>query len=269
MALPIYVVDSFTNKPFGGNPAGVCFLETARPDEWLQAVAAEINHTATAFVIPPGDGNSSDYDLRWFTATTELTLCGHGTLAAAHLLWETGRVPLNQSIRFQTQKGGILVASRNGEDLMIDLPATPANPIPVPEGLIEALNGAEVLYTGQNKMDYIVELESEVAVRSLQPDLALIKKLPVRGVVVTGRATTPGFDFVSRFFAPSIGFSEDSVTGSAHTTLGPYWQEKLGKSSFVAYQASARGGTVPLTVNEDRVLLGGKAVTIWRGELLV
>lgn len=269
MALPIYVVDSFTNKPFGGNPAGVCFLETPRPDDWLQAVAAEINHTATAFVIPGNDGSEGDYDLRWFTATTELTLCGHGTIAAAHLLWETGRVPLNQSIRFHTQKGGILQSSRNGENMMIDLPATPANPIPVPAGLIEALNGAKVLFTGQNQMDYLVELENEAAVRNLQPDMALIKKLPVRGVVVTAQATTPGLDFVSRFFAPSIGFNEDSVTGSSHTALGPYWQVKLGKSSFVAYQASKRGGTVPLTVEGNRVLLGGQAVTIWQGELLV
>lgn len=266
MGLPIYVVDSFTNKPFGGNPAGVCFLEAPRPDEWLQAVAAEINHTATAFVIPRSNGN--DYDLRWFTATTELSLCGHGTLASAHLLWETGRVPLNQTIRFHT-KTAFLVASRTSENMMIDLPATPARAIPVPDGLVEALNGVEVRFTGQNQMDYIVELANEEAVRSLQPDLALIKKLPVRGVVVTGQATTPGLDFVSRFFAPSIGFSEDSVTGSAHTTLGPYWQEKLGKSSFVAYQASVRGGRVPLLVEGDRVFLGGEAVTIWRGELLV
>jgi PhzF family phenazine biosynthesis protein len=269
MGLPLFVVDSFTDKPFGGNPAGVCFLETAQPEEWLQAVAAEINHTATAFVTLQSNSDGSDYDLRWFTATTELTLCGHGTLAAAYLLWETGRVARNQTIQFHTQKGGMLQASRNDENMMIDLPATPASPIPIPEGLIEALNGAKVLFTGQNKMDYFVELESEAAVRSLQPDLILMKKLPVRGVVVTAQASTTGLDFVSRFFAPSIGFNEDSVTGSSHTTLGPYWQKKLGKSSFVAYQASARGGKVPLTVEGERVFLGGQAVIIWRGELLV
>lgn len=264
MGLPIYVIDAFTGKPFGGNPAAVCLLDAPRPDEWLQGVAGEMNHTATAYLLPQDDG----YKVRWFTATAELALCGHGTLASAHLLWETGRVPASQPIRFYSP-GGLLTARRAGETIVLDFPATPITENSTPDGLLEALDGVQSRFTGQNQFDYLVEVESEAAVRGLQPDLAALKRLPVRGVIVTSRATAPNYDFVSRFFAPSVGINEDSATGSAHTTLGPYWQTRLGKNSFVAYQASARGGRLSVTVEGERVFIGGEAVTIWRGELLV
>lgn len=262
MTLTIYQVDAFTDKPFAGNPAAVCVLPEPCGDVWMQHVAREMNLSETAFLLRAEDG----FDLRWFTPAVEVDLCGHATLASAHILWETGLLDPQDPARFHT-RSGLLTASRRGDEIELDFPATPAEPAPAPPGLTAAL-GVAPRYVGQSRFDYLVEVESEDAVRGLNPDFGALKALGVRGVMVTSRATTPGFDFVSRFFAPGAGIDEDPVTGSAHCCLGPFWRKQLGQGEFVAYQASARGGIVRVRVAGERVFLGGKAVTVLRGELL-
>jgi PhzF family phenazine biosynthesis protein len=221
-----------------------------------------MNLSETAFLYPQAEG----YHLRWFTPAVEVDLCGHATLAAAHVLWEGGHLKASQGARFHT-KSGLLSAERKGDWIEMDFPAIPAEETPAPTGLAEAL-GTRACYVGRNRFDYLVEVESEQGLRGLQPDYAGLKKIPVRGVMVTSRSESPDFDFVSRFFAPGAGIDEDPVTGSAHCCLGPYWSRRLGKTEFVAYQASARGGIVRVRLNGDRVILGGKAVTVMHGELL-
>ena len=262
MGLKITQVDAFTGQPFQGNPAAVCILPAPRDDGWMQSVAREMNLSETAFLHRQEDG----FSLRWFTPTVEIALCGHATLASAHVLWEEGHLESKQQARFHT-KSGLLTADSKGEWIELDFPATREETSQAPEGLAEAL-GAEFIYVGRNQFDYLVELGSEAAVRSLQPNHSALKKIPVRGVIVTSRADTAEYDFVSRFFAPGSGVDEDPVTGSAHCCLGPYWKKKLGKDEFVAFQASARGGVVRVKVKGDRVILGGKAITVLRGELI-
>jgi PhzF family phenazine biosynthesis protein len=261
MSLPLFVVDAFTDKPFAGNPAAVCLLDRARDDGWLQAVAGEMNLSETAFLLPEGDG----YRLRWFTPRVEVDLCGHATLASAHVLYELGRLALSQAARFHTRSGP-LVVTRTPDGMEMDFPAVRARPCPDPPDLAGAL-GAQPRYVGRNNMDYLVELAGEAELRRLAPDMARLEALPVRGVIVTAAGATPGIDFVSRFFAPRAGVPEDPVTGSAHCALGPYWAERLGRADLVGFQASARGGVVRVGVRGDRVLLGGQAVTVVRGEL--
>jgi PhzF family phenazine biosynthesis protein len=261
MATRIYQVDSFTEEPFAGNPAGVCPLPAARDEAWMRNVAREMNLSETAF-LHPSDGG---FDLRWFTPAVEVDLCGHATLAAAHILWETGALPPDAIARFQTRSGA-LTAERHGEEITLDFPATPPSPAIAPAGLAEAL-GASLGYVGSSRFDLLVELGSERIVRELRPDFARLRAVGMRGLIATARAATAGFDFVSRFFAPAVGIDEDPVTGSAHCCLGPYWRERLGKDEFVAYQASARGGIVHVRVAGERVRLGGRAVTVLRGEL--
>ena len=261
MAQKIYQVDSFTNKPFAGNPAGVCILPEMKNEQWMQDVAREMNLAETAFLVKQADG----YNLRWFTPAVEVDLCGHATLASAHILWETGQFPVNQEVRFHT-KSGLLTARQNGKLIEMNFPITPDTPAEAPAGLISAL-GAKAKYVGKSKFDYLIEFESEKVVRKLNPDFGQIKKLPVRGVIVTAKAGSDGFDFVSRFFAPRAGVNEDPVTGSAHCALAPYWSAQLGRPELVGYQASARGGTVRVRVRDDRVILGGQAVTVLRGAL--
>jgi PhzF family phenazine biosynthesis protein len=260
MAQTIYQVDAFSDRPFAGNPAAICILPGAKPDDWMQHVAAEMNLSETAFLVKQNDG----YDLRWFTPTTEVDLCGHATLASAHILWERGHLQPDQTARFQTHSG-LLTALRRGDWIEMDFPAEPAEPASPPDRLIEAL-GTEPTYVGQNRLDYLVELASEDKVRSLDPNFSLLKCIPGRGIIVTSAAED--YDFVSRYFAPSVGIPEDPVTGSAHCCLGPYWQDRLGKDELVGYQASARGGIVRVRVGLGRVYLGGQAVTVLRGELL-
>jgi len=260
MPLTITQVDAFTDKPFGGNPAAVCVLPEARDSAWMQSVALEMNLSETAFLVRQHDG----YNLRWFTPSVEVDLCGHATLAAAHALWEEGQLPAGQQARFYT-RSGLLTADRNGMWIEMDFPAKPEQPAPAPEGLAEAL-GAEPKYVGKNAFDYIVELESEAVVRKLKPNHSMLAKLPVRGVIVT--STAENYDFISRFFAPGSGIPEDPVTGSAHCCLGPFWRDRLGKSEMLAYQASPRGGIVYVRLEEDRVRLGGQAVTVLRGSLI-
>jgi PhzF family phenazine biosynthesis protein len=221
-----------------------------------------MNLSETAFLHPIEGG----FALRWFTPAVEVKLCGHATLASAHALWETGALAPDQAARFHTLSGW-LTCRRAGDWIEMDFPAMPAAPCTTPAGLSEAL-GAELLWTGSNGMDYLVELADERVLRGLKPNFTALAPLMVRGVIVTCRSASPEFDFLSRFFAPAAGVNEDPVTGSAHCTLGPYWQAKLGKSDFTAYQASARGGVVKVGVRGDRVLLSGQAVMMSRVELM-
>jgi PhzF family phenazine biosynthesis protein len=258
----IVQVDAFTDQPFSGNPAGVCLLPAPATDGWMQAVAREMNVAETAFLVRREDG----FGLRWFTPTVEVDLCGHATLASAHTLWEEGHLAAHEQARFHT-RSGLLTATRDGDWIELDFPATPAEPAAAPEALIAAI-GVTPLYIGRGRFDYIIEVESEHAVRGLAPDFTRLRSVETRGVIVTSRAAIEGYDFVSRFFAPASGIDEDPVTGSAHCTLGAFWQRRLGKNEFLARQVSARGGTVRVRLASDRVLLGGQAVTVLRGELL-
>ena len=255
-------VDAFTDTPFAGNPAAVCVLPAPRDERWMQRVALEMNLSETAFLVRRGDGS---YDLRWFTPTAEVDLCGHATVASGHVLWEDGHLPPGAQARFHS-KSGLLTADRDGDWIELDFPAEPEDPATAPSGLARAL-GVAPKYVGKNRFDYLVEMDSEDTVRNVKPDFGLLAEIPARGVIVTSRAITPGFDFVSRFFAPRAGINEDPVTGSAHCCLGPFWSTRLGKSEFLAYQASARGGVVRVRMGGQRVHLGGQAVTVLRGDL--
>jgi PhzF family phenazine biosynthesis protein len=262
MPLSIVQVDAFTNRPFAGNPAAVCVLPAPRADAWMQNVAVEMNLSETAFLVREGDR----FHLRWFTPALEVPLCGHATLASAHALWECGHLKPGEQARFRTLSG-MLTADQRGEWIEMDFPVKADEPADAPPHLSEAL-GAELKYVGKNNLDYIAEVESEAVLRGLKPNHSLLSELGVRGVIVTARAKPGDFDFVSRFFAPGSGINEDPVTGSAHCCLAPYWAKRLGKTEFLAYQASARGGVVRVRLNGDRVILGGQAVTVLRGELL-
>ncbi|HEX7078899.1 MAG TPA: PhzF family phenazine biosynthesis protein [Candidatus Eisenbacteria bacterium] len=261
--LACWQVDAFTEEPFGGNPAAVVLLEHDPPEAWMQAVGAEMNLSETAFVRSRPDG---EYGLRWFTPAAEVALCGHATLASAHMLWESGALAAGRAAVFHT-KSGRLAASRNGVWIEMDFPALPVEEAPAPSGLLDAL-GAKARFVGKTRMDCLVELESEAAVRSLTPDFARLAAAEARGIIVTARSEREGADFVSRFFAPAVGIAEDPVTGSAHCALAPYWQARLGRAAMVGRQVSARGGIVRVEVRGDRVALGGRAVTVLRGTLV-
>jgi PhzF family phenazine biosynthesis protein len=261
MAIPITVVDAFTDRPFAGNPAAVCLLDRPRPEVWLQDVAREMNLPETAFLLPEEDG----FRLRWLSPAMEMDLCGHATLAAAHVLWERGLLDAARQARFFT-RSGLLTAARKEPWIELDFPAEPAQPVDTSFSLEEIL-GVPAYLAGKNRMDYLVEVADEESVSDLQPDFAALARLDCRGVIVTSRAATGEYDFVSRFFAPGAGLPEDPVTGSAHCCLGPYWGKKLGKRVMTGYQASSRGGIVRVELDGDRVKLGGKAVTVWRGEM--
>lgn len=261
MGIRITQVDAFTSRPFAGNPAGVCVLPAPRPEEWMRNVAREMNLSETAFLAPCGDG----FNLRWFTPAVEVDLCGHATLASAHVLWEEGHIAAGAQARFHT-RSGLLLADREGSWIRLDFPRKPEQPCDPPAGLAAAL-GAEPVYVGRNQFDYIAEFASQQTVREMQPDFTALKKLQVRGIIVTARGSAP-YDFVSRFFAPGSGIDEDPVTGSAHCCLGPFWAARLGKTDFLAWQASSRGGEVRVRLSGERVLLGGQAVTVLRCELV-
>jgi PhzF family phenazine biosynthesis protein len=261
MTIPLYQIDAFTERPFAGNPAAVCLLSDERPADWMQAVAAEVNLSETAFVRSIEGG----FSLRWFTPAVEVDLCGHATLASAHALWKSGRLAASAPARFHTRSGW-LTALRRGAEIEMDFPAKVPLPAEAPSGLIDAL-GASPEWVGSNRMDYFIEFASEAIVRGVSPDFAKLATLSARGVIITAKSDSPKFDFVSRFFAPGAGINEDPVTGSAHCALGPFWGERLGKSQLRGYQASRRGGIVGVRLDEDRVHLGGMAVTVARGEL--
>ena len=265
--IPVFHVDAFTDRPFAGNPAAVCLLERPRAgcdERWMQAVAREMNLSETAFIDPRADG----YGLRWFTPAVEVDLCGHATLAGAHVLWASGRLPENEPARFHT-RSGLLTATRDGDLVVLDFPAAPCVEAPVPVGLFEAL-GVEGTYRGQSATsDHLVEMPGEDIVRRLAPDFTRLREVDARGVIVTSRpdGARGDCDFVSRFFAPQVGIDEDPVTGSAHCSLGPYWADRLGREELVGLQVSSRGGRVGVRVRGDRVFLSGQAVTIMTGRL--
>ncbi len=261
MGQTIVQVDAFTNQPFTGNPAAVCVMERAAEEAWMQSIALEMNLSETAFLYPDG----GEYQLRWFTPLAEVELCGHATLASAHVLFEEGHVPLGETIRFQTRSGR-LTAVRDEQWIVLDFPATPAREVQPPEGLAAAL-GAAPRFVGQSRFDYLLELDSPEMVRSCTPDFARLASLPARGTIITSADRSGSADIVSRFFAPTIGINEDPVTGSAHCVLAPFWADRLGKNELRAYQASARGGTLRLQLDNDRVRIGGQAVTTMRGTL--
>ena len=256
----ILQVDAFADRPFAGNPAAVCLVEEERDADWMQAVAAEMNLSETAFVRPLDDG----FELRWFTPAIEVDLCGHATLASAHVLWTEAGCQ-DSPIRFHT-KSGVLTASRQRDLIELDFPATPAKEAAPPAGLLDAL-GVKPSFVGRSKFDQFIVVETEQIVRSLKPDFAHLRQISMRGVIVTSTSDDPRFDFVSRYFAPGAGIDEDPVTGSAHCCLGPFWSERLGKAGMTAFQASTRGGIVGVRVNGDRVILDGQAVTVMKGEL--
>jgi PhzF family phenazine biosynthesis protein len=267
-------VDAFTDRAFGGNPAGVCWLDgPAAEPGWLQTVADELNLPATAFVWPLGVGDGvgvgggERFGVRWFSPTSELALCGHGTLATAHVLLERDLMPADGHLRFETQAGLLSARERDGW-IELDFPAEPSQPVEAPPALVEVLGGAPFQTVERNRFDYLVELPSEAAVRTATPDLVSLSSVQTRGLILTARADTVAGDFVSRFFAPSVGIDEDAVTGSAHCCLGPYWQRRLGRSELVGVQLSRRGGVVRVQTGGERVRLAGQAVTVLRGELV-
>jgi len=266
MSCAVYQVDAFTSDAFAGNPAAVCLLPEARPDARLQNVAAEMNLSETAFLHPHRDGT---YRLRWFTPTHEVDLCGHATLASAHVLWTEGLLAPDAPARFDTASGA-LTATREANWITMDFPTDPPRPLDSPPSLLEALHVTDPVYTGQSERDFFVHLSSAEAVRMLDPALPVLADLDARGVIVTAAADREDTAFVSRFFAPGVGVPEDPVTGSAHCALGPYWTERLGRSSLRARQVSARGGVVRVECagpEADRLALSGRAVTTLRGRL--
>ncbi|XVV11724.1 PhzF family phenazine biosynthesis protein [Actinoplanes sp. CA-131856] len=263
----IRIIDAFTEQPFAGNPAGVVVLDGPSFPEasWMQAVAAEVNLSETAFLHPVAS-EEADYALRWFTPAVEVALCGHATLATAHALNREGLV------RFTTRSGVLTAETDEKGWITLDFPTAPLSPIQADPGVLDALGVTplSVHHTGPNTDDLLIELLDEAAVRTLTPDLAALAKIENRGVVVTARADDPAghYDFVSRFFGAAAGVAEDPVTGSAHTALAPFWSARLGgRTELTGYQASARGGSVRVSLRDDRTLLTGKAVTVIDGTL--
>jgi len=258
----LFQVDAFADRVFAGNPAAVCLLGGPAEAGWMQSVASEMNLSETAFVEPRAAG----YGLRWFTPVAEVGLCGHATLASAHILYETGQAAPAERVKFDSVSGP-LTGRREDGLLVLDFPARPAGPVPAPPGLLAALGVDRAEWTGQAKDDLMVVVSREEEVTGLRPDTVALAGYGTRGIIVTAPASRPGADFVSRFFAPGVGIAEDPVTGSAHCTLAPYWAQRLGRPQLTGYQASARGGTVRVRVDGDRVLLAGRAVTVFSGEL--
>ncbi|NJO95092.1 MAG: PhzF family phenazine biosynthesis protein [Hyellaceae cyanobacterium CSU_1_1] len=264
MKQTIVQVDAFTDRPFQGNPAAVCILESPQDEQWMQLVAREMNLSETAFLYREGQA----YSLRWFTPTSEVSLCGHATLASAHVLWTEGYASTGQLIQFET-KSGILTAKYQDDWIELDFPVNRSQDIPPITKLGDAL-GVPLKTVLYNSLGYLVEVATAQEVEKLQPNFNLLKQLPISNVIVTSRADRDSkYDFVSRFFAPGVGIEEDPVTGSAHCCLAPYWRDRLNQDRFLAYQASARGGVVKVYYDGgDRVLLQGQAITVMRGELL-
>lgn len=256
-------VDAFTDKPFSGNPAAVCVSETPLDETLMQRIATEMNLSETAFLYPlEGNGN---YSLRWFTPAAEIALCGHATLASAHVLWSEGHLAPTITARFQTKSGELRVEPKDNL-LQMDFPAQPVHNATVSPNLIGAMKHADIVHCARNDVNYLVELRSHQAVINLSPDFDKLKKINCQGVIVTSPGVAP-YDFISRYFVPAMGIPEDPVTGSSHCSLGPYWQAKLGKDTMLAYQASARGGELHIECTPERIFISGQAVTVMRGEL--
>lgn len=287
---PLFVVDAFADEPFSGNPAAVCLLTAPTDEARMQRIAMEMSLSETAFVHPRADG---DFALRWFTPEAEVALCGHATLATAHVLYETARLAPDAVARFHT-KSGVLEASREGARITLDFPATPPTVGVAPSGLLAALGVAvdAPIAIARSRFDVLVELADEAAVRAVTPDFGALRAVDARGVMVAavahgttkgevnvapdvapdverGARGSNGVDFVSRFFAPRVGVDEDPVTGSAHCALTPYFAAKLGRATLVGRQLSRRGGIVSCALRGERVALSGRAITVVRGELCV
>jgi len=261
MNIKIYHVDAFTDKAFSGNPAAVCILEKGKIDKWMQELASEINLPETAFVLKEGD----HYNLRWFTPKVEVDLCGHATLASAHILWEVGVVEGHAEILFSTNSGDLRI-HKKGSWIEMDFPSEPEMETDPPKYLLESL-GVEPLYIGKNRFDYLIEVKGESILENIDPDFNILSKVDTRGVIVTCRSDSKKYDFCSRFFAPSVGINEDPVTGSAHCCLALYWNKKMGKDEFSARQASSRGGEIRINLRNDRVILAGQAITVFEAVL--
>ncbi|MBL7128270.1 MAG: PhzF family phenazine biosynthesis protein [Ignavibacteria bacterium] len=263
MNCPIYIVDAFTDKAFKGNPAAVCLLNEDVDSNWMQSVAAEMNLSETAFLRKSSKG----FELRWFTPEVEVDLCGHATLASAHILWESSLLE-NSEVAIFNSKSGVLTAEKKNKEIELNFPSMSIKEIGGTKELQEAL-GIDFVYSGKAKGYYIFEVESEDIVINTKPDFSALKKITDCGVIVTSKSFSKEFDFVSRFFAPAYGINEDPVTGSAHCVLGPYWMKKLNKNNMRAFQASKRGGVLSIRVEDERVYIAGEAVTVLKGELLV
>ncbi len=262
MRYRLRTVDVFTERALAGNQLAVVLGAEGITGDEMQAIAREMNLSETAFLLRQADG----FNLRWFTPAVEVDLCGHATLASAHTLWEAGYLQPTEQARFHTLSG-LLTADRQGDWIELDFPARPQEPADAPPALFQAL-GVVARYVGQSTVGYLVEVDAEETVRNIKPDMALLATLAVQGVMVTSLATSPGYDFVSRYFAPGVGIDEDPVTGAAHCCLGPFWRKRLNKDELLAYQASTRGGVVRVRMMGNRVRLGGQAVTVMRGELV-
>lgn len=258
----IFQVDAFTDRPFGGNPAGVCVLPEPADERWMQLVATEMNLSETAFLVEQTDG----FQLRWFTPAVEVELCGHATLASAHILWEQDVLSPDSPACFHT-RSGLLSAVRKGAWIEMDFPAEPEIQADFPIDIFKAF-GADARYVGKNRFDFLLEFDSAEIVRKMTPNFSLLNDVTGRGFIVTSPSDMDHYDFISRFFAPAAGVNEDPVTGSAHCCLGPYWAKKLGKDELIGYQASKRGGVVKVRVGDERVYLCGQAITVMRATLL-
>jgi PhzF family phenazine biosynthesis protein len=265
--MKLFQVDAFADRPFAGNPAGVCVLSDKRPDSWMLNVAREMNLSETAFLLRERDG----YSLRWFTPKTEVSLCGHATLASAHILWEEKLEAEDTTLRFHT-KSGTLQARKAGGRVEMDFPARMVESADDNSEINESLQVSPVsVYTGKyitNGDLFLLEVESEDIVRRIAPDYQRLLSTNALGVIVTSRSSDPKYDFVSRFFAPAVGINEDPVTGVAHCYLTPYWGTRLGKKEMVGYQVSERSGIIHCTWENERVWLGGNATTVFKAELL-
>ena len=262
MNINLYQVDSFTDTAFKGNPAGVCLLSGPADETWMQNLAAEMNLSEAAFLYPDGD----HYQLRWFTPVVEVDLCGHATLASAHILWETGLLREGITARFQTRSGE-LRAEKDGSSIKMDFPAIATDDSDEPTGLTAAL-GIKAEYIGKGRQHYLVQVANADDVAKARPDFSALLKSTDFRIILTAKSSSPHYDIVSRFFAPSLGINEDPVTGSAHCCLAPFWYGRTGMKNIRAYQASARGGRIDLEVRDKRVILGGQAVTVFHLKLL-
>jgi PhzF family phenazine biosynthesis protein len=260
LSLPFYQVDAFTDEVFSGNPAGVCLLEDPLEDQIMQQIAAENNLAETAFIRT----DLSPYQIRWFTPTVEVDLCGHATLAAAYVLFNQKNS--DDVVRFQSLRSGELIVIKNGEQLTLDFPVDQIIPIGIKNNWIEAI-GTPILEAYKGRTDLILRVENESIVKEIQPDFASIKKWPYVGVIVTAKGSD--VDFVSRFFGPAVGIDEDPVTGSAHTSLVAFWSKKLKKTKLSARQESKRKGNLLCEINGDRALITGNAQLYLKGEIYV
>ncbi len=272
MSVKVAQIDVFTDTAYQGAPAGVCLLDIVRPDSWMADVSREMACTNTAFLFV--DPSDQSLNLRWFTAGgSEVPLCGHATLATAHLLYETGEIDLSEKVTFETQSGQLVVARRSDGSIEMAFPYEEAEEVAeIPAPLLEGI-GQQPVWVGRNRLDYIILLENEQTLRALEPDLILLKEVECRGIIVTAKADDPeqsGYDYLVRFFGPRVGVPEDMVTGTAHCALAPFWRDQFSdnRHSFMAYQASPRGGYVDVRLTEENVVITGQAVTVLQGELL-